>query len=352
MVHSSDAKDLALVPIDDVMRSHVDPLVRARASPPTGAQGSRGLVILLFANRAFSAFLNNILCQMRRTHTHNYVVIALDDHTCPALHAADPSSCTFPYTHKPLLAKSNATAHYRSLEFNRMVMQRPLWVKYLLDAGFETLQVDLDVAWLADPRALLASSRYAAHDLLFQSEGGHGYNAGFYLARPGAGANHVLDRWIADLASRAGTDGFEEQHSLGRSLRRRNGSIPLRFEKLNMTQFPNGKSWYQMMHPKNKSSVFAIHCNWVTRNKKGRLLRDNLWALDVSDERCDPSWDPHAQSCERFCRPVRFCTLGQPCGLESCGVMLATGWHSMALAERGCAQPTPKPRPRIGSHIA
>lgn len=349
MVRSSGAKALALVPIDDVMRAHVDPIVRVRASSPTAERGSRGFVILLFANYGFSPFLNNLLCQMRRTDTQNYVVIALDDRTCPALHAAEPSSCTFPYAHRPLLAKSNATAFYRSLEFNRMVMQRPLWVKHVLQTGFEALQVDLDVAWLADPRALLASSRYAAHELLFQSEGGHGYNAGFYLARPSAGATHVLERWIADLASRAGTDGFEEQHSLGRSLRRRNHSIPLKFEKLNMTQFPNGKSWYQLMHPEKKASVFAIHCNWVTKNKKGRLLRDNLWALDASDERCDPSWDPHAQSCERFCRPVVFCTLGQPCRLESCGVMRATGWHSMALAERGC---TPNPRSPLGSHTA
>ena len=172
--------------------------------------------------------------------------------------------------------------------------------------------------------------------MLFQSEGGHGYNAGFYFARPKAGSIEVLKHWIADLEYGAGSDTFEEQHSLGRSLQRRDRVVPLQLGKLNISQFPNGKIWYQLKQPARKDTVFAIHCNWVKKNKKGRLLRDNLWALDALDEGCDPSWNPYEKGCTRFCRPVKFCGIGKPCLLQRCAVMLAQGWHRMALDERKC----------------
>eukprot|EP00966_Prymnesium_polylepis_P170060 3931224-Prymnesium_polylepis.1 len=218
-------------------------------------------------------------------------------------------------------------------------MQRPLWILHLLRRGFETLQVDLDISWIADPQPLFASARYARHDLLFQSEGGHGFNAGFYLARPGAGAVAVLEYWTADLARQADSKAFEEQHSLGRSLGRHNRSVPTLFEKLNMTEFPNGKIWWQYKQPSTKANTYVVHCNWNKANKKGRLVRDNLWALDAADERCAPNWDPNEGGCIRFCRPFRYCVVGKPCPPESCKRLVPTlreNWHPMALREGGC----------------
>jgi len=345
MANVTAKEALSLVAIDDLMRSQVDPLVAARAGPPTSARASRGLIIMLFSNSGFTPFLKNLICGMDRVGVHNYLAMGFDNRTCPlltgdiGLRGGQEASCVFPYAHRPLT--TSGIAKYRSLEFNRMVMQRPLWILHLLQHGFETLQVDLDVTWIADPQPLFATARYASHDLLFQSEGGHGFNAGFYLARPNGAAIHVLEAWVHDLARQAGSKAFEEQHSLGRSIAHRNRSVPLLVEKLKESQFPNGKIWWQYGLPANKSTAYVVHCNWVKGNKKGRLVRDNLWSLDQADSRCAAEWNPLAGGCSRHCRPVRYCQAGHRCPQEPCKKMMTDKvWHSMAFREAGCINHT------------
>ncbi|KAL1498844.1 hypothetical protein AB1Y20_013370 [Prymnesium parvum] len=335
---STVAQRLSLVQLDARMQRLVDPLVAARAGAPTASPPSRGVIIALFANAGFLPFLKNLLCGMDRVGVTNHLVLAFDNQTCPRLSQPfglrGSTTCTFPYSHKPLT--ETGIARYRSLEFNRMVMQRPLWVLHWLRSGYEVLQVDLDVSWLADPQPLFRSARYAAHDLLFQSEGGHGFNAGFYLARPKRGAVTVLSAWTADLMRQAESKAFEEQHSLGRSLSRHNRSVPLLVEKLNTSEFPNGKIWWQYREPKSKRDTYVVHCNWVKSNKKGRLVRDNLWALDAEDSQCAAEWDPLAEGCVRYCRPFRYCAPAVRCVPEACATLVRDGWHAMALREGGC----------------
>ena len=86
-----------------------------------------------------------------------------------------------------------------------MVMQRPLWVLHLLQRGYETLQVDLDIAWVADPQPLFALPAYRHLDLAFQSEGGHGFNGGFYFARPTNASLTLLRAWLGDLRAQSGS---------------------------------------------------------------------------------------------------------------------------------------------------
>lgn len=214
-------------------------------------------------------------------------------------------------------------------------------------------QVDLDISWIADPQPLFSTALYARHDLLFQSELAHGFNAGFYLARPTAAAVNLLEAWVRDLARQAGSKSFEEQHSLGRSIKHVLGSSihHLRIHKLNHSQFPNGKLWWEQGQPREKREAYMVHCNWVKSNKKGRLVRDNLWALDKLDEKCAANWDPHAGGCTRLCRPVQYCKPGHSfatpsgCPQESCKKLLSprAPWHPMAQLEAGCTNQTGAP---------
>ena len=106
-----------------------------------------------------------------------------------------------------------------------------------------------------------------------------------------------------------------------------------------MSEFPNGKAWWQYSDPRAKPTAYVVHCNWVKSNKKGRLYRDNLWALDQHDQRCVPSWDPNAEGCTRFCRPSRYCKAGEVCKKEPCSKLRGREWHPMALREAGCRVP-------------
>ena len=55
-----------------------------------------------------------------------------------------------------------------------MVMQRPLWIHWLLGEGYAVLNCDLDVVWLRDPLPPLLRLAGPAVDMLYQSEQVHG----------------------------------------------------------------------------------------------------------------------------------------------------------------------------------
>ena len=95
------------------------------------------------------------------------MVIALDNSTCAPIRGgfglahASPA-CVFPYAHRPLTTQGAAScctakiirmvirlvrigslgvASYRTVEFNRMVMQRPMWMRHLLTLGYSVLRL-------------------------------------------------------------------------------------------------------------------------------------------------------------------------------------------------------------------
>ena len=88
-------------------------------------------MIPLFSNRGFVPFLRNLVCSLRRLHVNNWMVIAMDNETCPELMGRsghdEPAACVYPYADEGV-ASQRGVATYRSVAFNRMVMQRPLWV--------------------------------------------------------------------------------------------------------------------------------------------------------------------------------------------------------------------------------
>jgi len=220
-------------------------------------------------------------------------------------------------------------ASYRSLEFNRMVMQRPLWMLWMLRQGYTVIQCDLDIVWLHDPRAHIQSLRYsrpagynkgitrvppaaAVLDLAFQSEQAYGVNGGFYVAWPTARTVDFFERWIDYLRGMTNRS-FEEQHALNGALVRARARGNITAMKLGEEDFPNGKIWWQYPDRANKSRAYVVHVNWVKANKKTRLVRDRLWFLDGDDSRCADGFDPFGGThggCDKGCSPVIHIGLG------------------------------------------
>ena len=49
----------------------------------------------------------------------------------------EQSVCVYPYSRSATgVTSGDGVATYRSVDFNRMVMQRPLWVRWLLTQGY------------------------------------------------------------------------------------------------------------------------------------------------------------------------------------------------------------------------
>ena len=190
---SSDVQPPALgfVELDEPAIRAVAPVAKARVALRKGAPEGGDVLIPLFSNGGFLPFLRNLLCSLRRLEVRNYLVIAMDNATCPnlwrdrgdALRAGGgegegypATECVYPY-HASATAvvgasRPGSVATYRSVDFNRMVMQRPLWVRWLLLQGYSVIQCDLDIVWLHDPHPLLLSARLPPANQPRTAEGG------------------------------------------------------------------------------------------------------------------------------------------------------------------------------------
>ena len=138
-------QDLGFVALDEFAISTVRQAAAERA-----ANGD-GIIIPLFSNHGFLPFLRNLICSMRRLHVNNWLVVAMDNATCPALfdggslNADERLACVYPYSRSSKAVTSDTkVATYRSVNFNRMVMQRPLWVRWLLEQGIESMSLNPD----------------------------------------------------------------------------------------------------------------------------------------------------------------------------------------------------------------
>ena len=88
------------------------------------------------------------------------------------LSAATRDSCVAPYKYRPLSdeAHKNESSRHGSAHFWRLVIQRPLWVQWLLQEGYSVLQCDVDVVWLHNPLLHFELPSMRQYSALYQSE--------------------------------------------------------------------------------------------------------------------------------------------------------------------------------------
>lgn len=375
--HEADSsRGLGFVKLESYAQSLVSAAARKRA------RFGDGIIIPLFSNSGFLPFLRNLICSMRRLSVHNWLVIAMDNKTCPALMGSagrgEQTVCVYPYDEDGAgVTSQHGIATYRSVAFNRMVMQRPLWVRFLLKLGLSVIQCDLDIVWLRDPqpllrhgvvvrrprmadtlvanttaatlreqsRAILASGRQIIRtasgalvspprmftfmnsqpDLAFQSEQGYGLNGGFYFARPTWNTIAFFDDWIEYLQKMINASAFEEQWALNGALNRV-GKLPNRSlfkARLSEREFPNGKMWWSYPMDVDKRIAYIVHVNWVKSQKKSRMLRDRLWFLkQPGDTQCDSGFDPLDDGgwlpCSKLCSAVGYAPVNGNVTMKAC----------------------------------
>jgi hypothetical protein len=184
------------VPLDSLT-----PTMRRMVGTAAAERHREHIIIPLFSNAGMTAMLINLLCSMRRVAVRNWMAIAMDNRTCdrlPGTFRADgPHACVHPYVEKPLV--SAGKLKYASSDFWRLVIQRPLWVRWLLTVGYTVLQCDVDVVWLRDPFPVFNTGVYASQHLVSQSEQTFGSNCGFYLARANTTTVRFMDTWLEDM---------------------------------------------------------------------------------------------------------------------------------------------------------
>jgi len=279
----------------------------------------------------------------------------MDNRTCDTLGSSfsSPGSCVHPYVHQPLVPPGRL--RYGGSGFWRLVIQRPLWIQWLLQQGYSVLQCDVDVVWLHNPLPYFQSE--VRTDVFVQSEQRYGVNCGFYFMRPSNGSISLINAWLADMVGPTAYHmknggAMHEQHSLVRIIGNENSRTRrawwqrgVHVRRLPDEQFPNGKIWYERRGLTNKSAAFIVHSNWIKTTKKLRLRRDNLWFLDDTDTQCAAGFDPLYAQCNTLCLPATSCITGKPCAYNTnCsalqdrvrraqnGLHRGRNWHPMALA--------------------
>ena len=369
------------------MSAHDDPVAQFGAMPQSAfravgalasARAQDGFIVMLQSNRGFLPYLRNTVCSFRRLNVHNWMVIALDNATCPAFEGSSldahtapmHGTCTFPY--QPAedgkagsSFLSSGVASYGTKGFVQLVLQKPLWIRWLIEQGYSVLQCDLDIVWLRDPRPMLQTLRVApqptwssfrAHpvtelprdapklarvgiprsgndphlwpknesapivlpDIVVQSEQVHGLNSGFFLVRPTRASLLLVSMWLERILVQAGnftsSRGVDEQHAFNSAVIRLKmasvGHGNFSYGALEDDIFPNGKIWWQYPMWADKRVAFIVHANWNKMQKKARLMKDGLWFLDDKDTHCRADFDPFAAGCSKLCVPVQKATLG------------------------------------------
>ena len=148
------------------------------------------VIVPLFSNLVIMPFLKNMLCSMARLQVENWAVVSLDMETCGALQARGfataRDSCVEPYQFRPLSdeAHKNESFKHGSPHFWRLVIQRPLWVQWMMQQGYSVLQCDVDVVWLHNPLLHFEMPAMQQYSAFYQSEQVYGMNCGFYFMRP------------------------------------------------------------------------------------------------------------------------------------------------------------------------
>ena len=179
---------------------NLDSYMKGEVGRAVAARHRNRVVVPLFANLVVLPFLKNMLCSMARLSVENWAVVALDMETCGALKARGfataPDSCVEPYRFRPLSdeAHKNESSKYGSPHFWRLVIQRPLWVQWLMQEGYSVLQCDVDIVWLHNPLPFFEQPAMQRYSALYQSEQVYGMNCGFYFMRPDQAALGCVPR--------------------------------------------------------------------------------------------------------------------------------------------------------------
>ena len=179
---------------------NLDSYMKGEVGRAVATRHRNRVIVPLFANLVILPFLKNMLCSMARLSVENWAVVALDMETCGALKARGfataPDSCVEPYRFRPLSdeAHKNESSKYGSPHFWRLVIQRPLWVQWLMQEGYSVLQCDVDIVWLHNPLTLFEQPAMQQYSALYQSEQVYGMNCGFYFMRPDQAALGCVPR--------------------------------------------------------------------------------------------------------------------------------------------------------------
>ena len=266
----------------------------ASYSEREGGNGDvRKLVILLTVNTGYLDFFRNWLHYFRRLGLGLFVVIAEDENAYDVLYhdaTLNMKGRVVSAVNDPLVSKFGNISNpqqsfdFRTPGFSMMVNRRPVYLKMLLELGYDVLYTDVDMVWLQDPLPHIYS--YTKASIVIQSDPSKEQEqpsnmacTGFMFFKSEAFAIDMMNKWIGAL-SRQKPGAITNQGSFSDMLRVSWPSRRSMIAYLPFVTFPNGALYFNATwRDKQTESPVIIHNNFISGhdNKKKRFEALGLW---------------------------------------------------------------------------
>lgn len=262
-------------------------------------QESRRVIVLTTSNGKFVNMTRNLLASMKKVGRDTLMVLC-EDNKCMEELQEEPGLTAIS------TGRNLEMGSYNGPNWNRFMQRKPVYVQSLLDRGFAVLWTDSDIAWLRDPIEALERQQgtFLVQDDTNKDQWAWSLGltsstpmslrepcAGFFLVRPGAATQDLMQDWIGRLKRDAQ---LHDQWALGQLFLEDTKACSLELQNcgeepgkvlLPRSTFVTGavkrKDW--------EKDAVIYHANWRKGNlpKMCILLKHELW--DQSAGHVSPS---------------------------------------------------------------
>ncbi|KAK4537962.1 hypothetical protein CDCA_CDCA15G3987 [Cyanidium caldarium] len=245
-------------------------------------------VALLYYTVGYEKLMQNWICWCERIGFRHYLIVVNDAERYAALTAAG-----IPAIHDAVWSRSlphnaaKTSADYGTVDFQRIMTRRTLFLERVLLAGFHLLSADLDSVWLQDPFPHMDPQC----DLSGQAHNGKEISGGFVHVRNHDRSRQLwarvaqcqlqnLDSLEASPKQIAKLGGLHEQQCINDIAAEMEAKHLLRRCQLHPRRFPDGRAFFEQHQPqKDNYYPVVIHNNWIvgTAAKEARFQKHGLW---------------------------------------------------------------------------
>ena len=237
-----------------------------------------GNIILTSVNCGYVEFAINFWNAYQKLGYSNVIVISSDCATYTAL----VSLIGYDHVAKPLFPPATRVAQsFDSLDWGKIVTRRPVYMKYVLQAGYNVLWQDADSVPIKDVLQVLPPSLPMQFDVILTNDSLVGHpeqlcSCFLYMMHNRTGSHWLLDRWKLHVQG-SGHDQPALNHALEDALNvTEYGSAEFEHMVLPQRMFPNGAQWDSYNH-----TAFWGHANFrVGKDAKLEFMKTrNLWSV-------------------------------------------------------------------------
>lgn len=262
------------------------------------------LIVILAVNYAYRHLALNFICNLRRLHLSNYLVLAMDSSVYQFLRTNGANVFHHVVNTSPgrrLLSQPDDPNLFGTASFLETSRRKSMLVQTVLQLGYSVVFSDVDVVWLKNPIPILIQH---SEDFVLQSDTAYpktdplnfNVNSGFYLVRSNVRTVTTLKAIVKYSAAIRRSEQKAFNYVLCGAFKedvggpgKREGSDRCRYRRagttarvLSLQSFPNGSDPSFWNGTKPHLDAVVVHANYVEGRlrKIERIRKLGFWFFD------------------------------------------------------------------------